>query len=245
MHPIRVLWAVPRSASTAFERMMIERGDHTVFDEPFSATYYFSEERVSDRFTRTLPRSRASDVLDELRRAAGDGPVFVKDMAYHAAGYLDASTVGGFVNTFLIRDPRRALPSLARRWPDFTDDETGYRALLEVFGIVRDATGEIPVVIDAADLRAAPAATIEAWCSAVGIAFEREALRWEPGMQPQWRLWPDWYVDVAASSGFLPADEGEPPEVTDHRVAEAIRACLPVYEELAAHALEPVDPRHR
>ena len=43
------LWAVPRSISTAFERVFVERGDFEVFHEPFSA-YYYSTERQSDRF---------------------------------------------------------------------------------------------------------------------------------------------------------------------------------------------------
>ena len=44
------LWAVPRSISTAFERVFVERGDFKVFHEPFSASYYYSEERQSDRY---------------------------------------------------------------------------------------------------------------------------------------------------------------------------------------------------
>lgn len=227
--PIRVLWAVPRSASTAFERMMIERGDHVVLDEPFSATYYFSDQRASSRFTRRLPGSAPADVLDDLRRAAAERPVFVKEMAYQALPYLDASDLRSFDNTFLIRDPRRAIPSLARRWPDFTDDEAGYAALLELFRRAPD-----PIVVDAADLRADPVVTVRTWCEALGIAFVPGALRWEPGMQPQWTLWRDWYEDVARSAGFLAAEPDEPPAVTDDRVAAAIDAAMPVYEELAA-----------
>lgn len=44
------LWAVPRSVSTALERVFVERGDFKVFHEPFSASYYYSPERRSDRF---------------------------------------------------------------------------------------------------------------------------------------------------------------------------------------------------
>ena len=49
-HPITFMWSVPRSVSTSFERMMTARGDHEVFDEPFSLRYYFSQERRSPRF---------------------------------------------------------------------------------------------------------------------------------------------------------------------------------------------------
>ncbi len=51
------LWATPRTVSTAFERMMIERGDHTVVNEPWSRCYYYGPSRRSERFTETLPRS--------------------------------------------------------------------------------------------------------------------------------------------------------------------------------------------
>ena len=44
------LWAVPRSVSTALERVFVERGDFKVFHEPFSASYYYSTERRSNRF---------------------------------------------------------------------------------------------------------------------------------------------------------------------------------------------------
>lgn len=239
MHRILALWAVPRSASTAFERMMIERGDHTVFDEPFSATYYFSDERRSDRFDHGLPRSSWTDVLDDLRAAARERPVFFKDMAYHASPYLDTDALEGFVHTFLVRDPRLAIPSLARRWPDFTDEETGYGALRDLFRRVREAAGTTPLVIDADELRRSPEGVVRTWCRVVGIRFVRDALSWEPGMQPQWRLWRDWYETVAQSTGFLPPVDGEPPPVADARVAAAIDDALPLYRELAAFAGSP------
>lgn len=240
MHRILALWATPRSVSTAFERMMIERADHTVFDEPFSAAYYFGPERVSDRFEGTLPGSRPDEILASLRSAAQVRPVFFKDMAAHAVPYLDASDLRDFVHTILVRDPRRALPSLARRWPDFTMEEAGYAALRELFTRARDARGEPPVVLEAGALRTSPEGVLRAWCDAVGIDFLPDALCWEPGMRPEWRLWREWYGTVAGSRGFHPAEETRPPEVADRRLAELIEECRPVYEELAALALEPV-----
>ncbi|MGH3730856.1 MAG: hypothetical protein ACRDTU_19185, partial [Micromonosporaceae bacterium] len=49
------LWAVPRSRSTAFLRIMIERGDLDVVHEPFS---YLSEEggfEMAGRRTTSMP----------------------------------------------------------------------------------------------------------------------------------------------------------------------------------------------
>ena len=43
MNDIIALWTHPRSISTAFERVMIERGDFNVLHEPFSYLYYVHE----------------------------------------------------------------------------------------------------------------------------------------------------------------------------------------------------------
>lgn len=40
MNPIYILWATPRSTSTAFEWMMRMRGDMACFHEPFGEACY-------------------------------------------------------------------------------------------------------------------------------------------------------------------------------------------------------------
>ena len=40
MNPIYILWATPRSTSTAFEWMMRMRGDMACFHEPFGEAWY-------------------------------------------------------------------------------------------------------------------------------------------------------------------------------------------------------------
>lgn len=127
-HRTTVPWTVPRSVSTSFERMMIERGDHTVFDEPFSRSYYYGQERRSDGFTESLPASSDSELLDMLEKAAAERPVFVKDMASHALGVLTPAVLGRFQNCFLVREPATVMRSFAS-WPDFTDEEAGWDAL--------------------------------------------------------------------------------------------------------------------
>ncbi|MBA2443396.1 MAG: sulfotransferase family protein, partial [Rubrobacter sp.] len=49
------LWCVPRSISTAFERVFVERDDFEVLHEPFSASYYYSEDRLSERYADKAP----------------------------------------------------------------------------------------------------------------------------------------------------------------------------------------------
>jgi hypothetical protein len=232
-----VLWATPRTVSTAFERMIIERGDHEVVDEPFSVPYYFGPDRRSTRFAAEAGAPDGPEVIDQLVARAATAAVFVKDMAYHAAPWVDPTFLERGTHTFLIRDPARALPSLARVWPDFTDDEAGYRAQGDLFDRARDR-GEV-VVIDSDDLRADPAAVVAAWCEHMGIPFVADALTWSPGMQVEWVRWREWYRATAASTGFLPPDADDPPPLDTPRLRQAVERCRPIYERLHTHRLRP------
>ena len=110
-----MLWAVPRSVSTAFERVFVEREDFEVFHEPFSAAYYFGPERRSARFAGEESREehRYAAVLERIL-APRDRPVFIKDMAYHVSPVMDREFVSRFTNTFIIREPSQVLSSLHR-----------------------------------------------------------------------------------------------------------------------------------
>jgi hypothetical protein len=55
-----MLWSAPRSRSTAFYRMMIERGDFTGVHEPFSHVAVFGNVEISGRpLARHYPDERA------------------------------------------------------------------------------------------------------------------------------------------------------------------------------------------
>jgi hypothetical protein len=64
------------------------------------------------------------------------------------------------------------------------------------------AGGTHPVVVDSDDLIADPAATVAAYCAAVGIPFSTPALRWAPGDREEWRQSARWHVRVSESTGF-------------------------------------------
>lgn len=233
------LWCVPRSASTAFDRMVRERGDLQVFTEPFSEAYYFGPERRSARF----PPEPAAPAYDTVLARVADGarPTFVKDMPHHLGPRLDRPTLRRFVNTFLVRDPARTIPSLARHWPDFTDHEAGFGALRVAFELVRDDLGHDPPVIDAADLLAEPAGTVAAWCDAVGLVHRPGALRWTPGPVEGWERWRSWFARAEASDGLHPVREGPVPEAPPD-LAGRIERHRADYEIVAAARLHPTAP---
>ncbi len=231
------LWTTPRSVSTAFERMMIERGDFEVLHEPFSMHYYFGPSRRSDRFAEFRADATPERIRAQIDEANGRRRVFFKDMASHVRGLLTPDFLAGFEHTVLIRDPAWALPSLAVRWPDFTEEEAGYGALDELVGAAT-AQGNAPVIIDSDDLRANPAGTVEAYCDEIGIPFAAEALDWTPGMPDSWEVWEDWHREAAASEGFQPPPSGPSPTMSP-AVARVHDRCRPVYDRLRARRLRP------
>jgi Sulfotransferase domain len=217
--------------------MMVARGDHTVFDEPFSKHYYYGPERRSARFDEEMPRSSPEELLADIEQAAEERPVFVKDMAYQASMLLEPETLSRFRNSFLVRDPSAALRSLAKKWPDFTDEETGWEALGRAADAV-SAAGQPVVVLEANRLCDDPAGVVSAWCEAMDLEFVEDALTWKPGMRDDWELWDDWHHTTSQATGFGElGDPPPPPNEDEPRLLEAYERAVPVYERLVAQAI--------
>jgi Sulfotransferase domain len=83
-----------------------------------------------------------------------------------------------------------------------TINAIGMERLCGLQAAVRDAGGTSPAVIDSDDLLARPAATMAAYCAAIGLPFCPRALTWDQGERPEWRRSTRWHTDASASSGF-------------------------------------------
>ena len=231
------LWAVPRSLSTAFERVFVERDDLEVLHEPFSASYYYGEDRLSDRYSDVEPEAEHNyeRVLAEVLRPR-EKRVFLKDMAYQAKGVMSPEFISNFVNTFIVRDPKYVLSSLHKMWPDFTLEETGYEDLYWAFRYATEA-GEDPVVVDAMTFSENPASILATYCERVGLPFRPEALSWEPGEVEEWNSWEGWHEAAERSTGIKRAERRDP--ALPQELQEAYEHCLPYYYTLAAHTISP------
>ena len=232
------LWAVPRSISTAFERVFVERDDFEVLHEPFSASYYYGEDRLSDRFADAEPKAEYGyeRVLEDVFRPR-EQRVFLKDMAYHVKELLSPEFASRFVNTFIVRDPKYVLVSLYEMWPDFTLEETGYEDLYRLFRYATDA-GEDVAVVDAMTFSENPAGVLAAYCEHLEVPFRSGSLTWESGGVSEWDDWEGWHEDAESSTGIEPAERLDP-ELPEELEA-AYEHCLPYYYELAAHAIPSV-----
>ena len=148
------MWAHSRSASTAFLRMMIERGDVTVVHEPFLA---LTEEGAVTLPTSAVARS-FKELLALLAEMGRERPVFVKEVLDYEYTYLldHPEELAPFTHTFMIRDPRRTIASHYAAKPTVTSPEIGYERLWELYALV-SAGGCPPLVLRAERLLADPA----------------------------------------------------------------------------------------
>ena len=229
------LWSVPRSLSTAFERVFVERDDFEVLHEPFSSAYYYGPDRLSDRYADEEPKSEYSyeSVLRDVLRPR-ERRVFLKDMAYQAKRVLGPEFLSNFSNTFIVRDPKYVITSLSKMWPDYTFEEVGFEQLYWAFRYATEA-GEDPVVVDAMTFSENPAGVLAVYCERVGVPFDPGSLSWESGQVDQWEMWDEWHDKVQHSTGIKPAERKDP--VLSGRAQEAYDFCLPYYYHLTAHAI--------
>jgi hypothetical protein len=184
----------------------------------------------------STPRSRST--------AFSRRPVFVKETTgkrYPEVLGDEKFMARDAVHTFLIRHPREIIASRYPLDPDAPIEKVGFESLFEIFTEAARLTGHDPVVIDAADLVATPAAIVRAYCERIGITFMPQALTWSPGDRPEWKLSGRWHAEAAASAGFTP-----PPtsgndldvDVERHPVLNSYLARhLPLYAELRARRL--------
>ena len=229
------MWAHSRSASTAFLRMMIERGDVTVVHEPFLALTETGEVRLPGG---PVARSE-TELLALLAELGRSRPVFVKEVLDYEYRYLldHPRELAGVTHTFIVRDPKQTISSHYAVKPTVTCPEIGYERLYELFELVRAATGREPLVIRAERLVREPARVVETFCSYTGLPFLPEALTWRAGDRPEWQRHRAWHVDAIASAGFQDRRNAYPDTVENNATLTAFYDHhLPFYERLVQHA---------
>ncbi|MFE9818646.1 sulfotransferase family protein [Streptomyces sp. NPDC005773] len=242
------LWAHPRSVSTAFLRMMAERGDVTVVHEPLVLLTDHGQVTVpavddgdaaDDAGARTVTVRTPADLLSQLTELGTRRPVFFKDtLEYHYQYLFDhPERIASFTHTFIVREPARTIASHYAVKPELACHEIGYEHQYALFELAWKVTGRRPVVISAERLLADPPAVVAAYCEGVGLPFLPEALTWEPGERAEWRQNERWHRDASASSAFSAPERAYAVTVeNDPRLRGFYQHHLPYYERLIAHA---------
>ena len=251
MNNIYVLWATPRSTSTAFEWMMRMRGDMACFHEPFGEAWYMGDEARAPRLTKDSPRKPGlnfNTVLGKLLSAAERHPVFSKDMPQFTQHLWSTEFLGLFNHSFLIRDPAKVLSSLQRSYDKsgdhegFTATEIGFEQQRLLFDLLAEHSGRPPVVIDSDDLLENPKHMVKLYCHAMGFDYIEDALSWKPGDRSD-VLWYDsddsiWHETLRNSDGLKPQPRKSINlEELPQKMIDQYDTFLPHYQYLHQHRL--------
>lgn len=224
------LWSPPRCRSTAFWRMIAERHDFVCLHEPFCHLVNYGRTEVNGHTVHT-----EYELIAALSALAQTRPVFFKDCTPYAYPTVLADEVflRRATHTFLIRDPREAIPSHYALSPEVTLNEIGFTHLHALYDAAQAATGIEPIVLDAEDLVARPEAIVRAWCARVRIDYHPESLTWTPGDQLEWSDAGSWHADVRASAGLHHTTRTYQDTVDNHPVLAAyLDHHLPYYHDL-------------
>ena len=168
------LWTAPRCVSTAFERCMMEVENSKIFHEPYSKPYHFGPERQSPRYlSDPVDSSSSYSHIKALLTKEYDGKdfLFSKDMAYAIENHFEIlldKDLKDFQHTFLLRNPRKTVPSLYKAsvnksltgWESFDPHEAGFSQLQDLYDFVKENLDENPVIVDADDLLRDPEPTV-------------------------------------------------------------------------------------
>lgn len=239
--PLRLaMWSGPRNISTAMMRSWAGRDDCVVVDEPLYAHYL----SVTRKPHPGLEEVIAAGETDWRKVVAGlVGPVpggqrvfYQKHMTHHVLPEMPLDWLGALTNCFLIRHPREVLASYVKvvEQPELAD--TGFPQQGRIFEQVRNSSGGVPPIVEAADVLRDPRRMLGLLCDAVQVDFQEAMLAWPPGPRETDGIWAKyWYAEVEKSTGFRPY---QPKQIDLPPYLEALAAeCLPYYDQLYQHRL--------
>lgn len=227
------MWSGPRNLSTAMMYSFAQRADFTVWDEPFYAAF-LARTGLDHPMKDAVVAAGETDPARVIARctARTDGNLYQKHMTQHMLPGLSRDWLADVTNVFLIRHPARVVASYAAKREHPTPDDLGFRQQAELYDLAR-SMGQDPVVIDSADIRAAPEEMLRRLCAALGLDFDSAMLSWPKGGNAADGVWAaHWYGAVHASTGFAGA-EGELPDLGG-AYRDLVRSALPFYERLQA-----------
>lgn len=209
--PVRIaMWSGPRNISTALMRAWENRPDTVVHDEPFYAHYLMVtglDHPGRDEIIAAYETDWRKVVAQITREPLPPGKTiyYQKHMTHHILPHMTLDWMTELTNCFLIRHPQEVITSYIKVRPEVTLDDIGFSQQWRLFQFVREATDQIPPVLDARDVLEDPKAMLVALCQAVGVDFDERMLSWPPGRRDSDGIWAKyWYAAVERSTGFAP-----------------------------------------
>ena len=231
MKKLIFLWCVPRSLSTAFEKMFDNRGDFFVISEPFLGNYKYKRDNYTN-FSNKYFMQKNNEILESILCKSLKENTFVKDMAYHVDLRTSRTLIERSINIFLIRNPVHTVPSLYSMNPKFTLYEVGYHSIYRVFKEAQKTKTNIPAIIDGELLKKNPASTMEKLANRVSIDKRLDSLTWSLGSKKEWAGREDWHLNAINSSRFTNFNSNYAKYLNIEKVKRAIQTVTPIYNKL-------------
>lgn len=224
-------WSGPRNLSTAMMYSFANRADFEVLDEPFYAAFLKETGKphpMADDIMAAHDTSWSTCATACARQ--GSPHVYQKHMCHHILEQTPLDWAEGSKHVFLIRHPARVLASYQQKREAVTLDDIGVEQQLDLY---EEFGG---VVIDSADIRAAPEPMLRSLCNALDLGFDPAMLSWSLGGIEEEGIWGQhWYNAAHASTGFA-GPEGPLPDLSGE-LAELCEDALPAYAILRTQRL--------
>jgi len=234
-HRLIVMWAPPRSLSTAFVRVIAARGDFTILHEPLcdlSARGIYSHPQT-DHSTQTLKNS--TELFNYVQALRAQRAVFIKDTCEfdYRHRLTGTSYIREAQHVFMLRNPEKVINSHYYINPDLTCSEVGYQHLAELYDAVKAESIHSPLFVDADDMILSPECAISNFCRDANLQHLPSALQWQSGHLDVWERTQHWHLDAANSTGIAPIKKQYSTRVDNHPVLhEFYLENMPHYEYL-------------
>ncbi|MGQ3377793.1 sulfotransferase family protein [Priestia filamentosa] len=182
-----VLWGIPRSVSTAFEKTFANRSDTYAIHEPFAECYYFGRDRKSSRYGEEANKNSYTKEDAYNRIFINTHPItFTKDLTFQAHHYISDEFLEKVTSSFIMRHPYKVFSSLKKLKPDFTREEFGFQSFEKMWNQVKDVQGKEAVLVEGEIFQQSPKQVLEEYCEKVGVEFQASMLTWEDGKLQEW-----------------------------------------------------------
>ena len=233
------MWSGPRNLSTAMMYSFGNREDFAVVDEPFYAAYLAAtglDHPMRDQILASQSQDAAAVAEFLTGSIPGEKPHFYqKHMTQHMIPEVPRDWMGEVTNVFLLRHPARVVASFSAKYDAPTLSDIGFSQQTELYEQIV-ASGDVPVIIDSADIRRNPEDMLRKLCDRLDLAWDPAMLSWKKDGHPDDGVWAaHWYGAVHDSTGFA-GPEGALPEL-DGALARLTEEAMPHYEKLYVHRL--------
>lgn len=233
-----VLFALPRSRSTAFFRAMTNRRDMLCIHEPFCTLADTGSVSLTDGCGGEVRLDGLDDVAAHILELSQSRRVFVKEttdndlLPLADTGFLGPETQ----IAFLVREPGPAIASHLKMRAEAQVEDFGFGNL---HALMREAIdlGRKVQLLQADELATDPRACLETFCEVAGLEFKGDMLIWKPRDLKQWERTRDWHAGVAGSTGFIVTSPvaDAPPELvqavtSDYRAILSLGRKAPIAE---------------